>query len=215
MIFDLHSTLADQGDSADWLTAAEKACGITAVNRDDVLLSLDSIVETARVEDPEHLRDLSIPAHREIFGRLLADFTTEPLTSALYDSITAGWFVYEDSIPVLDALREQGIKTAVLSNIAIDATELLDRLGILDHVDAVVVSHEIGVVKPNATAFYHTADALELPVESLLMVGDNAHDDGGAARVGIRTLILPRTRGPVHGLATVLGVVAGAQTLRN
>ena len=36
------------------------------------------------------------------------------------------------------------------------------------------------------------------------MVGDNAHDDGGGASLGLRTLILPRTTGRLHGLDTVV-----------
>ena len=39
------------------------------------------------------------------------------------------------------------------------------------------------------------------------MVGDSVEDDGGAAHVGMRTLILPRTAGPTHGLEQVLRLV--------
>jgi FMN phosphatase YigB (HAD superfamily) len=42
------------------------------------------------------------------------------------------------------------------------------------------------------------------------MVGDNPHDDAGAALLGIRTLLLPRTSGPRHGLDVVLRLVDGA-----
>ena len=43
--------------------------------------------------------------------------------------------------------------------------------------------------------------ALGMDAEQVLMVGDNAHDDGGGTRLGLRTLILPRTAGRIHGLA--------------
>lgn len=36
------------------------------------------------------------------------------------------------------------------------------------------------------------------------MVGDNFADDGAAAALGIRTLILPRSWGGIHGLDAVL-----------
>lgn len=39
------------------------------------------------------------------------------------------------------------------------------------------------------------------------MVGDSWRDDAGAAALGIRTLLLPRTTGPVHGLDAVLRLV--------
>lgn len=213
VIFDLHSTLADQGDPAVWLTSAEKLAGVSAPDPETLMVSLHKIVEHARIEDPEHHRDISPAAHREIFTRLLADFTDEPLTTALYDTITASWVLYEDALPVLRALREQGIRTAILSNIAVDLDVLLNQLGLAGEVDAVITSSDIGVVKPNPEAFLRTLDALELEPSTVLMVGDNATDDGGAANLGIRTLVLPRTSGPIHGLAVVLGVVAAAQTL--
>ncbi len=213
VIFDLHSTLADQGSAAQWLEAAEGKAGVRAPDAQETIERLDSIVEFARIEDPTHQRDLSHSAHREIFTRLLSDFTEEPLSSALYETITDGWFIYDDTLPVLRALRDQGIATAILSNIAVDMDALMEQLGLHGEVDAVIASSHIGAVKPQAEAFLHAADALGLPVESLLMVGDNSIDDGAAAKVGIRSLVLPRTRGPIHGLATVLGVVAAAQTL--
>jgi hypothetical protein len=39
------------------------------------------------------------------------------------------------------------------------------------------------------------------------MVGDNPFDDGGAAVLGVRTFILPRTEGRSHGLDTVPRIV--------
>jgi hypothetical protein len=39
------------------------------------------------------------------------------------------------------------------------------------------------------------------------MVGDSPRDDVGGVSLNIRTLILPRTARPVHGLGTVLQMV--------
>ena len=75
----------------------------------------------------------------------------------------------------------------------------------------IFTSAQLGYVKPNPEIFLAVAAAIEIHPADLLMVGDNAIDDGGAGAVGIRTLILPRTSGPTHGLATVLGVIAGSQ----
>ncbi|MFZ4756498.1 MAG: HAD hydrolase-like protein, partial [Miltoncostaeaceae bacterium] len=49
--------------------------------------------------------------------------------------------------------------------------------------------------------------ALDLDAANVLMVGDNANDDGGGASLGLRTLILPRTSGRVHGLDSVVRLV--------
>ncbi len=196
-----------------WLEIACKNVGLDPVEYAEIVPKLNSIVEFARIEDPDHRRDLSQSANEEIFTRLLRDFTDEPLASALYSTITESWFVYEDTLPVLDALREQGITTAIVSNMALNLNEILTRMGIPDCVDHVFTSAQLGYVKPNPEIFLAVAEVIGIGPKDLLMVGDNALDDGGAGAVGIRTLILPRTTGPIHGLATVLGVVAGSHAL--
>jgi HAD superfamily hydrolase (TIGR01493 family) len=213
VLFDFHSTLIDQGSGELWLEFACESVKLDPLDYMDIVPKLNSIVEFARIEDPQHRRDLSRAANEEIFTRLLADFTEEPLTSALYSSITQAWFPYEDTLPVLYALREQGITTAIISNIGLNLHEIMARMGIANCVDHVFTSVELGHVKPNPEIFLAVCETIGIGPEDLLMVGDNAVDDGGAGAVGIRTLILPRTIGPIHGLATVLGVIAGSQVL--
>lgn len=196
-----------------WLEIACQSLRLDPLDYAEIVPSLNSIVEFARIEDPNHERDLSKAANEEIFTRLLRDFTDEPLARSLYSSITQSWLVYEDTLPVLDALREQGITTAIVSNFALNLNEILTRLGISDCVDHVFTSADVGYVKPNPEIFLAVSQAIGIGPEDLLMVGDNAVDDGGAGAVGMRTLILPRTSGPIHGLATVLGVIAGSQAL--
>jgi len=211
VLFDFHSTLVDQGSSEEWLGTACNKVGLDPRDYDEILPKLNSIVEFARIEDPDHERDLSRRANEEIFTRLLSDFAEEPLTSALYSTMTESWRVYDDSLAVLDALQEQGITTVIVSNIAHDLPAIAERLGIAQSVNHIFTSAQLGYVEPNPEIFLAVAAAIEIHPADLLMVGDNAIDDGGAGAVGIRTLILPRTSGPTHGLATVLGVIAGSQ----
>ena len=90
---------------------------------------------------------------------------------------------------------------------------VLDREGVTPLVDAVVLSYEVGCVKPDHRIFQAALDTLGLDAASVLMVGDNAHDDGGGASLGLRTLILPRTTGPVHGLFAVTALATGVNAL--
>ena len=213
VLFDFHSTLVDQGSSESWLEIACESVGLDPIEFAQMVPKLNSIVEFARIEDPHHERDLSPAAHKEIFTRLLLSSATSRWLRPSYSSITDPWFVYADTLPVLDALRTQGITTAIISNIALDLEPILRRLGISECVDYAFTSAELGYVKPNPEIFFAVCEAIDIAPEHLLMVGDNAIDDGGAGTVGMRTLILPRTSGPIHGLATVLGVVAGSKTL--
>jgi HAD superfamily hydrolase (TIGR01549 family) len=172
---------------------------------------LDRIWEGARISDPTSSRDLSFADHNRVFHELLATGpdVDRSLGNALYDVMLSTWHAYSDTVPTLRALKEQGIGICLLSNAGVPIRTVLDREGVTPWVDHTVLSYEVGAVKPDLRIFDAALEALGLTAEQVLMVGDNAHDDGGAARIGLRTLILPRTGGHVHGLSAVTALVAG------
>jgi len=131
----------------------------------------------------------------------------DELARSLYATMLETWIPYDDTVPVLRALHARGIKTALVSNVGIDVRQVLDRARLTDLLDAVVLSYEAGVVKPDITIFAQALSMINVPAERALMVGDSWRDDGGAAQLGIRTLLLPRTTGPTHGLDLVLRLV--------
>ncbi len=212
VLFDVHSTLVDQGSAAEWL---DRALARTPHrpppdDREDLERFLDTIWEGARISDPASSRDLSFAAHARVFHELLQSgpAVDRPLADALYDVLLDTWHAYEDAAPALVALRDLGMRICLLSNAGLPVRDVLAREHLLDLANAVVLSYEVGFVKPDPRIFRAALDALDLPAESALMVGDNAHDDGGGAVLGLRTLILPRTAGRSHGLAAVPALVA-------
>ena len=62
-------------------------------------------------------------------------------------------------------------------------------------------------MKPDPRIFSAALAAIECEPTEALMVGDSGRDDTGGTGLGLRTLILPRTWGPVHGLASVTKLV--------
>ena len=118
-----------------------------------------------------------------------------------------GWTAYEDAAPTLAALKDAGIKIAALSNAGVPIRDVLEREGLLPYIDATVLSYEAGFVKPDVRIFKSALNALGLTAPSVLMVGDSGKDDAGGSDLGLRTLILPRTRGPIHGLDAVVRLV--------
>ncbi|MHB1164990.1 MAG: HAD family hydrolase [Candidatus Nanopelagicales bacterium] len=213
VIFDIHSTLVDQGEASAWLDAALARAprpGEAGARAAQVAF-LDRIWEGARISDPLSTRDLSFADHSRVFHELIAagPLIDRGLADALYDVMLDAWHAYDDAVPTLTALRHDGIRTCLLSNAGVPIRAVLDREGISPWVDAVVLSYEVGAVKPDHRIFEAALDRLGLPAERVLMVGDNAHDDGGGASLGLRTLILPRTAGRTHGLAAVPALVSG------
>ncbi|MDO8733107.1 MAG: HAD family hydrolase [Actinomycetota bacterium] len=217
VIFDVHSTLIDQGDSREWLDIALTKSGLilTATAYAELAKFLDRVWENARVLDPTSERDLSAQAHKRVFHELLIQGPRidDQLGSALYEVILDTWHAYTDAAPTLAALKELGVRIGMLSNAALALHTVLDREGLSSYADAVVLSCEIGVVKPELASFAAVLDALGSTAAESLMVGDSGHDDVGGTGLGMRTLVLPRTRGTAHGLSVVVGLVRASQEL--
>ena len=212
VIFDIHATLVDQGSSHDWLTAAltVQPHQLTADKRLELEHFLDTIWEGARITDPDSIRDLSFANHSRVFHELLATGPgVDPLLgNALYSVMLDVWHAYDDAASTLRALREAGLKICLLSNAGVPIRTVLDREGLTPLVDAVVLSYEVGCVKPDVRIFEAALAAIGCSAHEALMVGDSGKDDVGGSVLGLRTLILPRTRGPIHGLQAVVNLAA-------
>ena len=79
---------------------------------------------------------------------------------------------------LLDALQGN-VKLGIITN---GFTELqavrLEKMGLTDHFDHVIISEQVGVAKPDLGIFSHAHDAIGRPCKSkVLMVGDNLHSD--------------------------------------
>ncbi|GIE28316.1 hydrolase [Actinoplanes italicus] len=217
VVFDFHSTLVDGGDPARWIRDALRRlddAGVTVPGLSDATFTslrehLNHIWTHAHGIDPASERDLDPARHRDVFARSVALLPgIDPaLTDALYAVMRDQWEAYDDTLPVLRELKSRGVKIVVLSNIGMDIRDCLDRAGVGDLLDGVVLSYEVGLTKPDPAIFQHVIKLLDLPGSQVLMVGDSPRDDVGGAALGIRTLILPRTQGPVHGLSAVLRLV--------
>jgi putative hydrolase of the HAD superfamily len=98
---------------------------------------------------------------------------------------------------------------ALVSDFHVDLRPHLAANGIV--LDAYVISFERGFQKPDPRMFTTALEELGVETNDALMVGDRVTQDGGAARVGIDTLILPNApaSGP-RGLDVVLGVLGVA-----
>ena len=156
-------------------------------------------------------RDLEPHLHREAYLHVLresgvADDHAETLYELLIDPDS--WTPYLDTATVLHALQRQGIRIAVVSNIAFNLRPAFERLGVLGDVDEFVLSFEVGAVKPSPEIFQTALDRLGVAAQDTLMVGDSEEADGGARALGCRFALvdpLPtdqRADGLVRALTT-------------
>ena len=93
---------------------------------------------------------------------------------------------------LLEALRARGLKLALVSNTASPLwllQPILDRQGLTDRVDAIVLSSEVGKRKPHPAIFEQALTELGVDSSDALFVGDRIEADVlGASRVGMTTV---------------------------
>ena len=171
VLLDFHSTLVDAGDATRWLAMGLERSGadLDDAERAAITARLDDIWMHAREIDPDSGRDYSAEAHAAVFHDVMSGHVDEGLRQVLYEAMFDMWCAYDDAAPLLDALRARGVRTAVLSNIGVDIRPMMEREGL--RADAVILSCEVGAVKPQPEIFRAALDALEVTPEETLMVG--------------------------------------------
>lgn len=132
-------------------------------------------------------RDLTPHLHREAYLHVLRESgLPDHHAEALYDRVIdpSSWTPYPDTAEALKSLHRQGIKTAVVSNIAFDVRPAFLANGVADYVDEVVLSFEVGAIKPDAAIFETALARLGVEAAHAVMVGDSDEADGGARAIG-------------------------------
>jgi putative hydrolase of the HAD superfamily len=122
---------------------------------------------------------------------------TGPTSRECAVEITRGWErhenfdIYDDVLPVLQALRDGGLKIGLVSNSSRDVGEFARHHALA--IDAGISSFHHGRTKPHASIFRAVLDLLEVEPAHAAMVGDTIADDvEGARAIGMRAILLDR-----------------------
>jgi HAD superfamily hydrolase (TIGR01509 family) len=100
--------------------------------------------------------------------------------------------LYDDTVPFLSWLREQGILIALVSNCADTTRGLLDHLGVIPLVDAVVLSCEVGSMKPSPEIYITALADLGVAAADAVFIDDQPTFCLGAEAVGVRPIRISR-----------------------
>lgn len=206
LLFDLGNTLVAYYRKEEFAPVLQRAVesSRSVLQQHGVTLgSVDEAMQRALAENreaPDYRFSPLLPRLQRIF-RL-----PDPLPSSLENQLTAAFMrpifhtarIYEDALDALKTLRQQQIKTAVVSNSpwgsapAMWQQELL-RLGLRPLVDAAVFCGDVGWRKPAPAIFHHAANLLgEKPVDCLFVGDDPEWDIQGGSAAGMRTLLIDR-----------------------
>jgi HAD superfamily hydrolase (TIGR01549 family) len=99
--------------------------------------------------------------------------------------------LYDDALPAVEALANQGLKIGLLSNSARDLTKFVAHHGLA--ADALLTSASHGKTKPHRSIFRAMLGLLEVLPDEALMVGDTFDEDVvGARDIGMAAVLVDR-----------------------
>jgi HAD superfamily hydrolase (TIGR01509 family) len=99
---------------------------------------------------------------------------------------------YADTIPFLTGLRAQGTRIALVSNCGDTTRSLLDYLGIIPLADVVILSCEIGSIKPSPEIYVCALEELGVAATDAVFIDDQPGYCVGAEAVGVRAIQMVR-----------------------
>jgi putative hydrolase of the HAD superfamily len=120
--------------------------------------------------------------------------TSLPLDDVLDALLAAIRFRPYAEVPgALARLRADGARLAVVSNWDVSLHDVLERTGLRRLVDAVVISAELGVAKPDPAIFHAALARLGADADGAVHVGDSLQADvAGARAAGLQAVLVVR-----------------------
>jgi putative hydrolase of the HAD superfamily len=190
--FDLYDTLV----WTEWPKVRERLSGLTGLPARDLMRGF---IETRKARGVGTFGSFEgdLAAVLEAAGADPIDEHVRALAKVeLRSLIDGGVHLYEDSLPVLREVRRRGIATAIVSNCDHGTRPIVDALRLQVEVDAVVLSFEVGVMKPDPAIYRMALERIGAdPARSTFVDDQPAYLDGAAA-LGMRTLQIVRPRDP-------------------
>lgn len=107
--------------------------------------------------------------------------------------------VFPDTVPCLTALRERGMRLALVSNCSSLTRRVLAESGLEGLVDAVVLSCDVGLRKPDPAMLRLALERVECDPSDAMLLDDVQGNLDAAAVLGMRTCLI--SRGGSDGVA--------------
>jgi epoxide hydrolase-like predicted phosphatase len=101
----------------------------------------------------------------------------------------AGDHLNEPLLEQIKRLRQAGYRTGLLSNLADDARQLWSEVyPFIEFFDGVVISCEVGIMKPDPRVYQLAAESLGVRPEEAVFIDDFIENVEGARRAGMQAI---------------------------
>jgi HAD superfamily hydrolase (TIGR01549 family) len=145
----------------------------------------------------------------EAHWRWLGDYfgLAEASLTEMRRDFFAGDVMNESLVAYIKRLRQTGYRTGLLSNFADEARHVWTEVyPFIEHFDGIVISCEVGLMKPDPKIYHLAAESVGVKVEETLFVDDFIENIEGAQKVGMQTIHFTDPEVAQQQLAALTGV---------
>ncbi len=90
--------------------------------------------------------------------------------------------LHNEIIPMLSSLRKRGLLIGLISNCFSEEADAIRRSVLFPYFDAIYLSYELGIQKPDIEIFQRCMDGFSVKAEECVYVGDGGSDELETAR---------------------------------
>ncbi len=126
-------------------------------------------------------------------------------TAALRAAFYAGDILNTELVACIDRLRTRGLRVALLSNFSADLRAMLTQQDLLRRFDALAISAELGIMKPDAAAYRAVLAMLGMEPHTCIFIDDVSANVAAAQAVGIYGIVFEDNPSCLAALRRLLG----------
>lgn len=188
ILFDLFGTLVSSGNRAARSAFLEETAG--ALDLDPGSFSKDFFGS----QDQRMRGEIGLA---DSFKRIAASHGRHPTEAQIRRAVEIrsnyAWHLMETcsaTLPFLDALREAGIRLAVVTDCSEETPHQWPRSPLSSRIEVTVFSCQVGYRKPDSRIYEYALRGLDLPAGKCAFVGDGgSHELTGATNVGLSAFL--------------------------
>ena len=147
---------------------------------------------------------ISIDAHWQEVSTVLR--LTPGDAAALRAAFYAGDVLNVELVACIDRLRARGLRIGLLSNFSADLRAMLAQQDLLRRFDALAISAEIGIMKPDAAAYRAVLSMMQMEAPMCVFIDDVPANIAAAQAVGLHGIVFEDNASCLAALSRLLGI---------